>query len=302
MTKKMIVFATVLSSLFFAGCDQNPNSVLTVDQSEKTAWCCTEVPENDHWRKIGAYVEAPAGGYYIYKWTNNNGQLSWDKFPTGAAVKIAVDPNGTTWVINSYKNIFRYVNNTWEVLPGYAQEIAIGWTGAVYIIGTTAKNGGYNILKWNESSRTWVQTYRGAGVKIAVDYTGNPWVITNNDYIFKTTDGGENWTILPNINAKEITIKSGRKNGVFFEAKWVLSSTPLNNGYCPAIWNGNTFVLVYPNDGNSYSPRKIALSKDCVPFIIEDDYDIWYSGDGGYGWTTIRGGAREMCFGGTIRE
>ena len=55
---------------------------------------------------IGSPQEASEFGYPILRW---NGIDNWDRVK-GAAVRIAVSPEGTPWVVNSKNTIFRWKN------------------------------------------------------------------------------------------------------------------------------------------------------------------------------------------------
>ena len=60
-------------------------------------------------------------------------------------MKIAVDSSGSPWVVNSYGNIFRRANNTWQAMPGLAKDISVGNDGSVWVIGANPVAGGYGI-------------------------------------------------------------------------------------------------------------------------------------------------------------
>jgi hypothetical protein len=135
----------------------------------------------------GTGNESPTGGYAIYKWVNTE----WKKIP-GAAVRIAVDPQGDPWVVNKSNLIFRRIGETWpwQQLPGTATDIGIGAEGSVYITSTTnvSETGGYSILKWTGSNWNEIP---GAAVRIAVDPQGDPWVVNKSNLIFRRI--GETW-------------------------------------------------------------------------------------------------------------
>lgn len=309
MTKKMIVFATALSSLFFAGCNQNPISVSSVEQNEKASveWRGQQVPEKYHLRIISNAEIYNAPGYYICKFTNNNGNCYWQNIgggsPYGGATQIAVAPDGVTWVIDAKeKGIQRYVNNDWQRLPGTANDIAIGGDGKVFIIGTNPRTGGYGIFKWDETSYNWIQTSRGAGIKIAVDKTGNPWVITSGNDVFKTADGGRSWTIIPNLKAREICIKEYYMNRTWCDQKMVVTTTPQNNGFSVAISGTNSDTFYPLSTPADFSPMKVAMAPNSVVFLINATNDIWFSTTSNpTGWAVLPTewyGAREVSCGG----
>jgi hypothetical protein len=65
--------------------------------------------------------------------------------------------------------------------PGGATDIAVGASGSVWIIGSTAVNGNYGIYRWTGTS--WAK-WSGWGVKIAVDPKGSPWVVNSSHHIY----------------------------------------------------------------------------------------------------------------------
>ena len=116
----------------------------------------------------------------------------WYTVQNKQAVRVAVDPNGLPWVVDSRGMIWRLKASTlssvqsgtggdiWESIPGVAQDIGIGADGSVWVIGSTGA-----LFQFNGS--TWTQLPgAGAGVRIAVDNFGKPVVIgTDSHGIFR---------------------------------------------------------------------------------------------------------------------
>jgi hypothetical protein len=113
----------------------------------------------------------------------------------GAALRIAVDPNGIPWVINSTNTIFRWNGTGWQQLPGQARDIGIGSSGAVWVIGLNGSP-----YRWNGSNWTMIS---GTAAQISVDASGNPWVVNAGNQIYRFD--GANWTLLPGA-ARDIGI------------------------------------------------------------------------------------------------
>jgi hypothetical protein len=119
------------------------------------------------------------GGYEIYRWT----ETSWEEVP-GGAVAIDVLANGDLdqqrqsepWIVDSDHHIARWTGSEWSRLPGDAQDIGIGSNGAIWIIGTTATDGGSSIATWNGAGWT---TAGGGGSRISVSPDGFPFVVTD---------------------------------------------------------------------------------------------------------------------------
>ena len=105
----------------------------------------------------------------------------------GGAMRIAVDPAGNPWVVNSGNQIFRWNGSGWQQMPGAARDVGIGANGAVWVIGTDMSP-----YKWNGSN--WSKISGGA-VLISVDPSGNPWVVNAANQIWRYD--GANWALLP---------------------------------------------------------------------------------------------------------
>jgi hypothetical protein len=136
---------------------------------------------------------ATNGGFQIWRRSGS----SW-VLVDGGAVKVAVEPNGTPWVVNSSGSIFRRAGVTagnpsgtsWTTMPGGATDIAIGTEGTVYVLGTDNVAGNHSIFRWSSSSQVWTQV-SGAAAHIAVDSTGRPWVVNASNNILRLN--GSTW-------------------------------------------------------------------------------------------------------------
>ncbi len=71
--------------------------------------------------KIGTNVRS--GGYGIYKY--NAARNTWSQLSSGGAIRIDVSANGTPWVVNSNKHLFKYVNGRWEKVNESANDIGL---------------------------------------------------------------------------------------------------------------------------------------------------------------------------------
>jgi Tectonin domain len=120
------------------------------------------------------------GGYSPAYW-NGSG---WTVI-AGGVTKIAVDPQGNPWAINSINQIFRLANGTWQGMPNQtATDISIGADGTVYILGTAPIPASYGPLRWDPSQSTWIRmddNGASGGTLIEVDVNGAPWVINANN-------------------------------------------------------------------------------------------------------------------------
>ena len=119
-----------------------------------------------------------AGGYGIYRWTGSG----WTPVP-GGATRIAVDPSGNPWVVNSAGQIYNWVGNDWVVHSGAATDIGVGADGSVWIVGTNPVAGGYGIYTWTGPGLVPVP---GGAVVISVGPSGNPWVVNSAGQIYSS--------------------------------------------------------------------------------------------------------------------
>ena len=135
-----------------------------------------------------------AGGYGIYRWTGSG----WTPVP-GGATRIAVDPSGNPWVVNSAGQIYNWVGNPWVVNSagqiynwvgndwvvhsGAATDIGVGADGSVWIVGTNPVAGGYGIYTWTGPGLVPVP---GGAVVISVGPSGNPWVVNSAGQIYSS--------------------------------------------------------------------------------------------------------------------
>lgn len=174
--------------------------------------------------KIGA--ASRWGGYDIAAW--NPTYARWTTVD-GGAMRTAVAPDGTPWVVNSLHQIYRRSGGGWVLVPGGATDIAIGGNGAVWIVGTDARVGGYGVYQWNGS--TWVGS-GVAGVRIAVTNTGDTWLVNSAGRILRRN--GIGWLTMPG---------SARDIGAGSEV-WIVGTNPFGYGFGAWVFNGVHWVAV----------------------------------------------------------
>ena len=123
----------------------------------------------------------PASDYPIFYWDGK----TWIK-TDGIGVRIAVDPNGSPWVVNSAGQIFRRNGTSWHEAkgPGNFIDVGVGADNTVWALGGKENAGNHDVYKWNASKNTWEKT-EGAGTAISVDFDGIPYVINGAGEIYK---------------------------------------------------------------------------------------------------------------------
>ncbi len=127
------------------------------------------------------------GGYWIYKW---DGSGNWIADPTGGAVRIAVQRDGTPWVVNSLNDIYQFnrTTNRWDRKPGKARSVHTGAvSGAVWVLGTEPVAGGYPIYQWNPGKQNW-DTYGAYGAADITEVAGTPWIMQSDGTLYSKSD------------------------------------------------------------------------------------------------------------------
>jgi hypothetical protein len=175
--------------------------------------------------------------------------------------------------------------------------------GAVWIIGTTPVAGGYGIYKFNGSG--WTQIDGGA-TRIAVDNTGNPWVINSEGTIFRRINNA--WTTIAGPNgATPLDIAISNSGEV-----WIVTDTGTVSRWTGSGWtnlialsarrviftpNPDTFQIVDENgkrfvrqsstswtaaaDASGMADKFIEYAIDGeTKWGIDSSFNIWKSGGG----------------------
>lgn len=176
---------------------------------------------------IDTTIVTTSTGYRVVKWNGT----AWTVVSGGAGVRIAVDPSGMPWVVTKSNLIYKYNGSTWTLLPGTATDIGIGANGSVFAIDTTTASptGGFRVVKWNGTG--WTVMTGAAGVRVAVDSTGAPWVVNKSHLIFRYN--GTTWSALSGT-ATDIGV--GGHNSVYIVGTTIITSS---GGYRISKWNGS---------------------------------------------------------------
>jgi len=198
------------------------------------------------------------GGFDI--WKRNAAGTGWTNIP-GGAVRIAVDPSGNAWIVNSSQTIFHYDGTKWVVVPGGAHDIGVGANGTVWVIGGNAEAGGYDIYRSTNSGANWTKI-PGSALRISVDPAGNAWVVNNANNVFRYD--GNQWIQTPG-SAKDIGVGSdgaiwvtGADGGIY---RWNGSNWTQKSGGATQIAGGpNGLVWVVNGAGEMYKAQEAAAA------------------------------------------
>jgi hypothetical protein len=256
MKKISITLLSIVFVSFFVSCKKD-NSISTNNGAAALgAKHLASLTSTDNWQVLpgtgtdigigangsvfitGDSVVSTTGGFAILKWNGT----SWSTFG-GAAVRLSVDSLGDPWVVNKSHLIYQYNGSAFHVLPGTATDIGVGGHNTVFITDTTTSTDGFRVSKWNGTS--WVVQSGISGVRVAVDPTGAPWVVTKSNLIYKNIAG--TWTLMPGT-ATDIGIGA---NGTIYIVSTTFSS--LTGGDQISKWNGTGWTATVSGAGVNIS-------------------------------------------------
>jgi hypothetical protein len=193
----------------------------------------------------------------------------------GAAVRVAVGPDGLPWVINNSDQIFRRSSaGAWTLVPGAAKDIGVGADGSVWVTGA---NGIWYLPPDGAS-----QGVDGAATQVSVGPDGQPWVVNDRGQIFRRGRGATgyadgSWQMLPG---------SARDIGVGADGSaWIVAA----DGSI-ARWTGSDWQQV---DG---AGERIAVGPDGLPWVVNNEGRIWRRQANG-AWVVLPGEATDVAVG-----
>ena len=180
---------------------------------------------------VGSDTATVTGGHSIFKFYNGQ----FHKIPNGAGVRVAVSPQGVPWVVNKANLIFKYSGGTWTQIAGSASDIGIGADGSVFAISTqiATVTGGYYVIKWNGTG--WDTMPYSAGIRIAVDPQGTPWVVNLSTLAYQYA--GYLWNQVPGVAAYDVAIGGDGSVVVSGADTGVPSYTPPIFKYNAGAWS-----------------------------------------------------------------
>lgn len=110
----------------------------------------------------------------------------------GSAVRVAVEPSGSAWVVNAGGDVYHWEKagraaENWVRKDLKAMDVAVGANGAVWAIGSD-----HRVMRFANGAWTAIS---GGGDRIAVDPSGNPWVTNSGHEIWHWN--GAAWDLVP---------------------------------------------------------------------------------------------------------
>jgi len=202
---------------------------------------------------------------YIQKYIRSGN--TWQNSGQSSAKRIAVQPDGVPWYVDTNGGIFRGSSNdpatiSWTQLGGCAKDIGIGGNGDVWVVGCTAVNGGYDLHKWNGSVFV-TDTSGGGATRIAVDSAGTPWIVNSSSEIFQRTSTDPtlgSWHIYGG-GAQAVDIGIGPAG-----YPWIIGTSSTSGGYSIFGWDdvNNTWKPVWGG------ATQISVGSNGRPWLVND--------------------------------
>jgi hypothetical protein len=177
--------------------------------------------------------------------------------------------------------IYTYGAGRWEQIDGEATDIGVGADGSAWVIGSSKSkiNGGNGIYRLGVMG--WEQIDKdGGAIRIDVDPSGNPWVVDNNDNIFRRS--GAEWE---QIDGTATDIGIGADGSV-----WIVGTKPRFGGYGIYRWDGRNWEIV-SDDG----AVRIDVDPQGNPWIVNDNGNIYRRV--GNRWEQLPGTATDIGIG-----
>jgi N,N-dimethylformamidase beta subunit-like, C-terminal/Tectonin domain len=200
------------------------------------------------------------GGFTIQRWTGS----TWTTIG-GAAVRVAVDPQGRAWVINNVNGIFQWSGSTWISIPGNGRDVGIGANGDVWVVGGAPVAGGYGIYKWSGSS--WISVSGGA-TRIAVDPAGNPWTVDSSNVIRRRIGGvSGSWQVMPGL-ATDVGV--GPDGSVWVVGTSTQTGDPGPSGGYQIWWWAGTHWARVPG-----SASNISVGPSGSVWVVTSTHGVW---------------------------
>lgn len=117
-------------------------------------------------------------------WTVKS-SVGWTPAGGGNIQRVAVDSNGTPWIVAGDTGIVQLVpGQGFQFRNGYGFDVGAGISGVVYVVGTDR-----NLYRWNGSSWDGNSALGGNVATVAVDSNGMPWWTKTDNTIWHGVSG-----------------------------------------------------------------------------------------------------------------
>lgn len=117
---------------------------------------------------------ARTGGSTVFEWLAGK----WVDAGIGA-LRVAVAPDGTPWVVDDRMDIHCRENGLWIRVQGESKDIGVGANGLPWVIGPDARPGGFGVHRFVSKASGWERIDGCNGVRVSVDPLGRAWVVNN---------------------------------------------------------------------------------------------------------------------------
>jgi hypothetical protein len=196
----------------------------------------------------------------------------------GGAFKIAIDSQGSPWIINGRLDIYRRINNVWKDTGFRGFDIAVGKSGAIWTIDVDHNPAtwvGSKFVTYKFKDLECLRDYPNSDCfRIAVDSYGNPWILGEDGMVYHATDmkgfftanqrGDANpspkWEKVPGLFSDIGTGGNGSVYGI--------SSTPYDGGGQLAVWSGQDWTPLEIGGSN------VSVDNNGLPWLTNSNFKI----------------------------
>jgi hypothetical protein len=185
---------------------------------------------------------------------------TWKLLIGSDAVDMAVDPDGTYYMVNTKGKIYRYAGDDWQELAG-GDGKAIAANGGRVCLVNTARN------IYELSGDAWRQMPGSDAQDVAIDSSGAAWIVNTAGKIYRFN--GSSWTTMPGSDGARISAGDGQ------------------------VWLVNTAGKIYRFSGSKWeqtsgsSGRDVTVSNDGQIFLTNVVGNIYRWA--GASWTELDG-------------
>ena len=151
-------------------------------------------------------------------------------------------------------------------MEGCATEIAFGQEATLYKLGCEESDAGFPIYKYVEQEVGWKRMGKHAAIGIAVDSTGEPWVINTEKTVFRWNSMDENWLQMGEAG-KAREISAGPEGHIY-----VLSTELQSGAFTILRWEGDQLWFPVPGKG----AKHLAVGKYGRPHIIDQHGGVFW--------------------------